>query len=210
MRKSDYIKAITPALRSLKFNTFGHDMVILHEHDIRKRDNAFSRMSRQPREAFLAALTEIIQSSSFSLVAVVIDKRKLHEPQEPRNPYHMALLFGLERLFRMLEHKGQSSSLTHIVVESRGKREDAGLELEFRRIVEGANPLAKPLPFRLVMADKRANSEGLQLADMVARPIALSVLRPDQPNRTYDILRPKIWNCTGRNCDNCGLKVYPA
>jgi hypothetical protein len=121
----------------------------------------------------------------------------------------MALLFGLERVFRMLSEVGQADLPTHVVVESRGKREDAELELEFRRIVEGENPFSRPLPFRLVMADKRANSEGLQLADMVARPVALAVLRPDQPNRAYDILRGKFW----RNADGCvddyGLKVYP-
>jgi hypothetical protein len=32
-----------------------------------------------------------------------------------------------------------------------------------------------------------------QLADMVARPIGLSVLRPNQPNRAFDILHEKIY-----------------
>jgi hypothetical protein len=56
--KRDYAESVTPALRGLKFATFGHDMVILHEHDIRKKANAFSLMNREPREAFLAALTK--------------------------------------------------------------------------------------------------------------------------------------------------------
>lgn len=163
----------------------------MHEHDIRKKENAFALMSREPREAFLAALTQIIQAAAFTLVAVVI------------------LLFGLERVFGLLASCGQSERLTHIVVESRGKREDVELELEFRRICEGANELGCPLPFRLVMADKRANSEGLQLADMVARPIALSVLRPSQPNRAFEVLQPKLWRDASGRVEHCGLKLFP-
>jgi len=34
------------------------------------------------------------------------------------------------------------------------------------------------LPFELVLADKKTNSEGLQFADLVARPVGLSVVRP--------------------------------
>jgi hypothetical protein len=95
------------------------------------------------------------------------------------------------------------------VVEARGKREDVELELEFRRICEGGNGLGRPLPFRLVTADKRANSEGLQLADMVARPVALSVLRPGQPNRAMDILRGKLWRGPAGQWEDYGLKVLP-
>ncbi|MEQ2005370.1 MAG: DUF3800 domain-containing protein [Limisphaerales bacterium] len=208
-KKSDYIENVTPALRRLKFATFGHDMVVLHEHDIRKKENAFAQMSREPREAFLAALTQIIEAAPMTLVAVVIDKRSLQPSAAQLNPYHLALLFGLERVFALLTGWGQGERLAHIVVEARGKREDLELELEFRRICDGANELDRRLPFRLVMADKRTNSEGLQLADMVARPVALSVLRPGQPNRAFDVLQSKLWRDANGQVENCGLKLFP-
>lgn len=50
-RKAAYTNSVTPAVRNLKFETFGHDMVILHEHDIRKKRGAFSRLGKEPREA---------------------------------------------------------------------------------------------------------------------------------------------------------------
>jgi hypothetical protein len=181
----------------------------LHEHDIRKKENAFALMSREPREAFLAALTQIIEAAPFTLVTVVIDKRSLTPVSTPQNLYHLALLFGLERVFGFLSATGQGDRVTHVVVECRGKREDTELELEFRRICEGGNELNRPLPIRLVMADKRANSEGLQLADMVARPVALSALRPDQPNRAFEILRPKFWRDARGRVENCGFKLFP-
>jgi hypothetical protein len=46
--------------------------------------------------------------------------------------------------------------------------------------------------FELVIADKRTNSEGLQLADLTARPMGLSVLHPEQPSRAAAIIRTKL------------------
>lgn len=208
--KSSYVCEVTPALRWLKMATFGHDLVVLHEHDIRKKEGVFARMSREPREAFLEALTRLIEAAPFTLVAVVIDKRELQvsDAQSP-NPYHLALQFGLERVFRLLAECGQAGRLTHFIVEARGKREDTELELEFRRICEGRNDLGRGLPFRLVMADKRTNSEGLQVADMVARPVALSVLRPGQPNRAMAILERKLWRGPDGRVGGHGLKCFP-
>ncbi len=208
--KAAYVDGVTTAVRRLKIETFGHDLVILHEHDIRKKAGAFAMMSKEPREAFLSRLTQIIDEAEFKLVVVVIDKRELHlTDAATANPYHLALLYGLERVHHLLAEEGQGSRITHFIVEARGKREDTELELEFRRICEGGNGLARPLPFKLVMADKRTNSEGLQIADMVARPVAISVLRPDQPNRAMIILQSKFWRGPDGKVSGYGLKCFP-
>jgi hypothetical protein len=209
LKKSDYTDTVTPEMRRLKFATFGHDMVILHEHDIRKKGNAFAQMNRELRDIFLSALTDVIQAAPFVLITVIIDKRRLAKGTSPSNPYHLALLFGLERLFHLLSSLNQDKSMTHVVVESRGRREDMELEVEFRRICSGENASKRCFPFQIIMADKRTNSEGLQLADMVARPVALSVLRPDQPNRAWEILRPKVWRGAHGDKEDYGLKVFP-
>ena len=78
-RKEEYACGVTPIIRQLKFATFGHDIVVLHEADIRRKRGVFSRLSKEPREAFLNALTDIIGAANFQLVAVVIDKRKLKD-----------------------------------------------------------------------------------------------------------------------------------
>lgn len=76
-QKEDYAYRVTPALRMLKFSTFGHDMVILHEQDIRKKTGAFHLLGKESREAFLEALNELVAQSNVTLFAAVIDKRKL-------------------------------------------------------------------------------------------------------------------------------------
>ncbi|MBI2425296.1 MAG: DUF3800 domain-containing protein [Candidatus Hydrogenedentes bacterium] len=209
-KKEVYSSTIVPSVTSLKFKAFGHDMAVLHEHDIRKRSGPFKAFNERQREKFLSLLSDIIERSDFSLVAIAIDKLKLRDKYpEPENPYNLAMSMGLERIFHYLNEKGESSLLTHVVFESRGPREDSELELEFRRVCDGRNECGKSLPFEIVFADKKSNSVGLQFSDMTARPIGLSILRPDQPNRAMDILRTKFRRSQDGMISGYGLKVFP-
>ncbi|MDK9703282.1 MAG: DUF3800 domain-containing protein [Sulfuritalea sp.] len=205
-----YVHQVTPAIRQLKFETFGHDLVILHEHDIRKKKGAFAQLNKEAREVFLDRLTDIIAATDMTMIAVVIDKlRHKAKYSAPEHPYHLAMQFGLERVAHFLALRDQNDAETTVVCEARGAKEDAELELEFRRVCDGANRSKRPYPLHIVIADKKANSEGLQLADLTARPAGLSVLRPEQPNRAWDVLKAKLFagqhNCVSGN----GMKVFP-
>ncbi len=189
-QKSSYSRQIVPALQGLKFRFFGHDMVVLHERDIRKALNEFAMLkSRTVREQFQFELNAIMQQADFSIIHHAIHKDGHHQPSE--NLYHIAVQRCLEGLFDKLTQLGQADRQVHVVFEMRGKVEDGLLELEFRRIAAGDNKHQKPYPFVPVFASKLANSTGLQFADLVARPIGLSLLRPGQPNRAYEILARK-------------------
>ena len=48
------------------------------------------------------------------------------------------------------------------------------------------------IEFVPVFVKKAANSSGLQLADLTARPIALNMLRPTQQNRAFKIIQTKL------------------
>lgn len=53
IHKQHYSEAIVPALEKLKFNHFGHDQVILHEHAIRKETGDFNiHKNRSHKERF--------------------------------------------------------------------------------------------------------------------------------------------------------------
>ena len=205
-----YIHAVTPAIRRLKFDTFGHDLVVLHEHDIRKKRGAFSQLNQEARDAFMVQLTDVMAASDMTVIAVVIDK-VAHKARysTPEHPYHLAMQFGLERVTAFLRMHDQCDRDTWVVFEARGAKEDQALELEFRRVCDGANRENAPLPLRVLIADKKTNSEGLQLADLTARPAGLSVLRPDQKNRAWDVLKTKLfrgrYDCVAGN----GLKIFP-
>jgi len=213
--KKHYADAVAPALTRFKFAHFGHDMLVLHEHDIRKEKNGFNFANRKVRHAFMAELGGIIDKHNFIIISVAIDKTRLAKQyQEPDNPYHIALKFCLERLHYFLKEKQQHRLTTHVVVENRGKKEDSELELEFRRIGDGNNAHQLNYPFELVFADKKTNSIGLQLADLVARPIGLRVIRPEQENKAFEVLAKKLYSKNGRSgagtgYEGYGLKCFP-
>lgn len=222
VKKSDYSAHIAPALQKFKFKHFGHDQVILHERDIRKDLGSFAFLKTPTlKSAFLDELTELIAAAPFDLVCVVIDKAK-HRAQykSPADPYHLALGFGLERVRGLLVQRGMwqdgpdpkitslANRSVHVVVEKRGKNEDDDLELEFRRICAGANFKTERWNFEVIFADKKSNSAGLQLADLMARPIGMSVLKPGQPNRAFDAIKPKFLQSNGRFM-GWGLKCFP-
>jgi Protein of unknown function (DUF3800) len=214
--KRHYSEKVVPALEMFKFKHFGHDQIILHEHEIRKETGVFRIFpTKAHKQRFLDELTSIIEKDNFILISCVIEKRRLKEQQStPSNPYHIALRYCLETLHQFLEEKGESEKFTHVVVEQRGPKENNELELEFRRICDGLNTQEQAFPFEVLFADKKAMSSGLQLADLVARPIGLHVLRPSQTNRAFEVLMPKFFCAGGRekvgeNYEEWGLKIFP-
>ncbi len=199
VHKQHYIEAIVPAMQKLKFDFCGHDQLILHERDIRRQSNSFAFLQIAPvRNSFMERLNAIMQDAEVTVSAVVIDKPKLRQRYAtPWSPYHVALYLALERVLYPLLARGQMGRIQHVVFEKRGAAEDKELELEFLKIVTGQYQLGnsatdfRALEWKVLFVDKKANSSGLQLADLMARPIGLNYLRPDQPNRAFELIRAK-------------------
>jgi hypothetical protein len=219
--KGHYTRKVVTDIENLKFKYFGHDLVVLHENEIRKQKGDFKRLNTPAiRSQFMSDLTDVIETSNFILISCIIDKAALKATLKPRqtippNPYHIALGFCLETLNDFLVEKGQDDLLTHVIVERRGSKEDDELELEFRRMCDGANKLSKPLSFDIIFGDKKVNSTGLQLADLVARPIGMSLVNKGQENRAFSALKTKFYCSGGRanvgtGYENWGLKIYPS
>lgn len=214
--KRHYSEQIIPAVEKLKFNYFGHDSVVLHENEISKQKGAFVFLSHRPtRVDFMERLNSIMEASNFILIACVVDKARLSRSEGANsNPYHIALGICLEALHGFLIEKGQENRQTHVVVECRGKKEDIELELEFRRIRDGSIPGSPRFPFEIVFADKKTNLTGLQLADLVARPVGVNYVRPAQANQAFELLKRKFYCDGGRarvglGYENVGLMIYP-
>ena len=211
IRKSDYIEHVCPGLQRFKMRYWGHDEVVLHEHEIRKPQGVFSMLvQRSVRECFQEELTGLMQSLPASIVAVIIDKPTFAASQDPSSGvYDYAMKTGIDAVFRFLAEAGQADQLTPIIVECRGRKEDKELELAFRRHCDYGDSRPRSLPLELVMVPKTANSAGLQLADLVARPIGLKHLRPNQPNRAFDIIHAKLYHSPGSEVNGWGLHSMP-
>lgn len=209
--KQHYMQTTVPTLQQFKFNHFGHDQVILHEREIRKDIGDFSFLKDKQRKTdFIDELTDIVVAQDFSLITTIICKPEYAQRyHDPVNPYHVALGYGLERVFYYLRSKGMVDKRTHVMVEARGKKEDNELELEFRRICDGGNYEGAQLPFEVVFLDKKSNCEGLQLADLVARPVGIHIIRPQQKNRSFDILEKKFYCNDHGSYLGWGMKCFP-
>ena len=138
-------------------------------------------------------------NAPITVIASVIDKLALNKKYDkPWNSYEIALHFCLERLLTFLLRKGEAGKQVHVIFECRGKAEDAELELAFRRIVAGENAwgwVASNFTgpdFVPKFSKKSENLVGLQLADLIARPIALSTIRLSQTNRAFEVIATKL------------------
>jgi hypothetical protein len=195
-RIATYCRRIIPDVLRLKFTYFGHDAVVLHERDIRKQIGNFTALTDQSlRDKFMRDLGYLLEDADFRIFAAVIDKTALRLDMFPTNPYSLSLRICLQSAYLFLRQRRQVDRTSHFIFEKRGAKEDAELELEFRRIADGDNDLRIPFAgFRIHFSDKRTNSTGMQIADLTARPIGLKVIRPNQPNRAFDTIASKIFS----------------
>lgn len=205
-RKADYVSIVKQAISKFKISFWGHDLVVLHNHEIRKSKGEFSFLFNEEfRRIFLHSINEMIRTLPFSIAATAIDKRHLEGNIGSTNPYVLALGSCLEQTIDFLQEKGQQNLLTHIIVESRGKPEDQDLGLAFDQIANQRFSESYPLSIRF--AHKQTNSSGLQIADLVAHPISRHILKKDQPNKAFDIVKEKLLGYP--EYEERGLKHYP-
>ncbi len=191
-KKTDYYSIAKQSLAKLKFDFWGHDLPILHSSEIRKQINDFNFLvDEEIRRIFLNRLNEIIRSIPFTIIPAAINKNELERHQ---NPYFLALASCMEQTYHFLESLDQSKHLTHIVFENRGLKEDKELHLEFKKIANLGNLIEGTLPFDIQFANKKTNNYGLQLADLVAHPIARHLIKKDQPNKAFDIIKEKVYH----------------
>jgi hypothetical protein len=210
VQKDHYAATIVPALQRLKFDFIGHDQLVLHERDIRRQQKAFAFLQADAvrRLAFIERINAVVEAAQIDVIAAVIHKpRLIAKYADPWSPYEITLHFCMETLLARLRQLGQIGREVHVLFECRGRREDTELELHFRRIAGNqANWGYRASDFSAmkwepVFVDKKSNSSGLQLADLIARPIGLRVLRPAQENRAFEIVRSKL--------AQGGLKIFP-
>jgi hypothetical protein len=78
IRKADYMAQVVPAMQAFKFGIWGHDAVVLHEHEIRKTTGPFGllRTDRALRQRFMDELNGLIEGAPITIFSSVVDKEK--------------------------------------------------------------------------------------------------------------------------------------
>ena len=206
---NEYANVLLPAFTRFKIKYFGHDGVVLHSRDIRKAigDFAFLQIPEK-RESFYADLNLLMTEAKFELIAIAILKQshKDRYGKACRNPYELALEYGMERLKSYLEELGQKE--VTLLAEARGKNEDDALRLAFLQLLKYGSYYHdfKSIQFDLKFVSKKANVLGHQIADLCAYPIARRVIGPTKSQTAFQIVQTKFVNRPGWRH---GFKIFP-
>ena len=186
-KNSDYLQ-FHEALEDFKKRHFHHhpdNPVILHREDIINKRRVFKILQDDEKRAkFDADLLNVIQSVDFRVVTVVIDKAALRASygECAGHPYHIGLGFLLQRFAGYLN---RINRMGDVMAEARGGKEDDLLKDSYTRVYEhgawgvtSAEFFQSALTSRqLKLREKKTNISGLQLADLIAHPAKLWVLR---------------------------------
>jgi hypothetical protein len=212
------LEKIDDKWKQWKRENIGSDAIV-HEPDVRRNKPPFRGSEG---EAAALGLADIIVELDFAALAVVVHRNDYVadfgtgpiDASLPAHAYMMALDFLLERAVLALD--GQFGGARAVVVaESRGPKEDALLQHEFSRLhLEGTSYISsawfrQQLHPGIRFLSKLDNSTGLQLADLLARPVGEKIMHPDQEPARWAAFRDKL--CPGHETKNSiiGLKVIP-
>lgn len=203
------------SINTLKHSIWGNKEVIFHSRDIRKCEKEFQKLfDLELKKYFYEELNKIMTDSKFTIIASAIDKQALLKnsvmDESVNEVYEIALSFLFDNAITVLEKLDPDATLSFIL-EMRGKKEDKQLGNYLRRIIDrgtGVVTLDQVRRFKptFQFVDKKQNINGLQLADLIAYPIARFVIEPKRANPAFDLLEPKIY----RTVDGWdGLVIYP-
>ena len=203
-----YRNEVVPMFEELKLRHFGRRDMALHERDIRRREKEFAALGDGPRRAaFFRDLTNVMRTVPARIAAVVIDKQS-HESRLPEifDPYPLCAEIGLD--LALQEARAAGGRIGKIVFESRGKREDTELREEVSSYLRVAYRTLDVHPV-LEFAGKEAGLAGVEMADLVAYPIAREVTGRRMPNLPFEVIEEKFLGSAEPGNGERGLVVIP-
>ncbi len=213
INETDYT-TLEQTMLQIKQQFWSDKKVIFHSRDIRKCEKEFVVLFDEDiKREFYEKVNNLISTSNYEIVSSAIDKAKYIKRygRLSDDVYEIALSFIVERSVFSLDAKNETNKKLNIVIERRGKKEDKKLSEHFQTLC--ARGTGYVIPARLEMYEinisfkfKSDDIAGLQLADLIAYPIARHVLDPNRANPAFDTFVSKFYSRRGKIY---GLKVFP-
>lgn len=212
MSENEYSK-INSDSENIKLKYWDNKNVILHSRDIRKCNNEFKILfDLKIKEQFYIDINNILTANNYKIICSAIDKisfiKKYGKLED--DVYEIALSFILERTIFCLDEFKDCKSL-EIIIEKRGKKEDAKLSNHLNKLKQVGTfyvdtDRMKKYAIKQIFLDKRQNSNGLQVSDLLAYPIAKKIIFPEGVNISFELIKDKFYTKNGKSY---GLKVFP-
>ena len=212
-----YEPEVVAPLDAFKIRWFGTARLTLRYSAIMKRTGPYLVLAKPDRMyAFEREFAALVASLPITVLASVINKQEYaadtvaavrppKDPTWPRDLYHVAFDFILERFVEFLEQRRGVGTI--VIAEARGKREDRQLSEHYynRRTTPTqfySTERFALLPGRLEFRGKSDQVAGLELADLLGPQIASCTLG-------YDAGRLLVWQAT-RPKSGCVVMIVPA
>lgn len=207
-------ESLRTSFNDIKQTIWNNKNVIFHSRDIRKCEKEFKYLFDLSLKAkFYKMLDNSIKNTGYNIIASAINKQKYIKlyGKLSDDVYEISLSFIIERAIFYLDGINDATSNLNIIIEKRGLKEDKKLEEHFQRLLaRGTGYLSSERLSKYNLSihfrDKKENINGLQLADLIAYPLARYVIEPDRVNPSYEVFKHKIYGKSGRRY---GLKIFP-
>ncbi len=199
-------------MRRYKQDLFGRPDIVLHTADITRNKNGFEMMKDgEFRSRFYAETNSLVAGLDFTVLACAIHKQRFTDQygKFAFDPYVLSLECLIERFVFFLQERNE---VGQIVAESRNPTFDKELDLAFQLRLTKGTRFVRPARLTerlagLTFRSKKENIAGLQIADLVATPIARAVL--GKPTREdYRIVESKFRRRGGTHL-GAGLVAIP-
>ncbi|MDE6514001.1 MAG: DUF3800 domain-containing protein [Muribaculaceae bacterium] len=207
------MRKLEDEFNALKVEFWGDQNVIIHSRDIRRCKNEFiNLLDPDVKTCFYQRVNAILSNNG---VYVIVACSILKEPfirlfSNTEDVYGLSLSYLIERSIFCVDDNCETASID-IIFEKRGKIEDRTLTKFYNGLRVTGTKWVEPerLQSRIGAFTSRAKKDniiGLQIADLIAYPIARKVLNPEVPNPAFEIIKPNIYSSHGALL---GFKVIP-
>lgn len=198
----------------IKQRYWGDKKVLFHSRDIRKCEKEFKILfDLEIKRSFYEDIDSLVSNSAYIIIASAIEKERYIKRYGKLNQdvYEIALSFVVERTVFYLDQHSRGDAELEIVIEKRGKREDRQLEAHFNQLMARgtyyvSSERMKRHGMKISFRDKKDNINGLQLADLMAYPIARYVIDRERANPAFEVLAPRFYE---KGQKRYGLKIFP-
>jgi hypothetical protein len=211
---SDEYEKLRIGFNQIKQEIWKSEHIIFHSRDIRKCEKEFKYLfDLELKARFYTMLDKVISESNYSIISSAILKENYIKKYGKLSDdvYEISLSFIIERTVFFLDSLKPEDIALEIIIEKRGNKEDNKLREHFQRLLargtgyvtsERLNTYNVQIHFK----SKKENINGLQLADLIAYPIARYVLEPNRVNPSFEVFKNKIY---GSQEKQYGLKIFP-
>jgi len=210
--ETDY-KTFCKGLNILKSKYWQSDKkIIFHSRDIRKCQKGFEILfDLDLKKSFYYELNNLIENTDFKIITTSILKEEYIKKYGKMNDvYAVSLSSIIENTIFFVDDLNLDANFD-ILVERRGEREDKNLLKYYNELTNLGTYYITSHKIKKIISSfqfkwKKENIEGLQLADLIAYPVANYVLDNSAINLAYDIIKNKI---IVKNNLNIGITVFP-